>query len=107
MSKTEVYSWRLPTELKTELEAVARTEKTSLSALIAKVMRGWLDERRPSTDEEKAERARINRVLGEIVRDARARDAGGAPTPSATNENVRKAFARKLAKDRERRRDPG
>ncbi len=42
MSKTEVYSWRLSTELKTQLEAAARDEKTSVGAILERVVREWL-----------------------------------------------------------------
>ena len=40
--KSEVYSWRVSTELKTELEREARRRKTSLSALLDLAAKEWL-----------------------------------------------------------------
>ena len=57
MSKSEVYSWRLSTELKTKLEAAARDEKTSIGAVLERVVREWLDAR-ASGDQNDAEQQR-------------------------------------------------
>jgi hypothetical protein len=105
MSKTEVYSWRLTPDMKRTLEAAAREEGASIGAIIEKACRAWL-EHTPARTADAAEQQRLNLVLDAIIREARERDPGGPPTPSATNENVRKAIGRKLAKDRERRRAP-
>ena len=90
MSKTEVYSWRVDPELKSELEAVARTEKTSISTLVERAVREWLGQRKKLTAGEKAEQERINRELdkcmGSIVGDG----------VSATNEVVRRVISAKL-----------
>jgi hypothetical protein len=40
--KTEVYSWRVSTELKTDLEREARRRKTSLSAVLDLAAKEWL-----------------------------------------------------------------
>jgi hypothetical protein len=40
--KTEVYSWRLSGELKSELEREARLRKLSLSSLLELAAREWL-----------------------------------------------------------------
>jgi predicted transcriptional regulator len=56
MSKTEVYSWRLDPELKQRLDDAARAEKTSLGALLDRIARAWLADRRPDEDEETIER---------------------------------------------------
>lgn len=40
--KTEVYSWRVAEELKTELEREARRQKLSLSAVLDLAAREWL-----------------------------------------------------------------
>jgi hypothetical protein len=40
--KTEVYSWRVSTELKTGLEREARRRKTSLSAVLDLAAQEWL-----------------------------------------------------------------
>jgi hypothetical protein len=41
--KTEVYSWRVSTDLKTGLEREARRRKLSLSALLDLAARDWLN----------------------------------------------------------------
>ena len=38
----EVYSWRLSTKLKTELEAAARDEKASVDTILDRLVREWL-----------------------------------------------------------------
>ena len=90
MNKTEGYSWRLPAELKAELEQTARLEKSSVSSLIERVMRAWLVQQRTSNADERATQERINRELdkciGTIVGDG----------VSATNEVVRRVISAKL-----------
>ena len=39
---TEVYSWRVSSELKSDLEREARLRKTSLSAVLTMAVRDWL-----------------------------------------------------------------
>ncbi len=58
MSKSEVYSWRLTPELKMELEAAAREEKSPLSTLLERIAREWLNGRRSPDDEAEQERLR-------------------------------------------------
>jgi hypothetical protein len=41
--KTEVYSWRVSTDIKTELEREARSRKTSLSGILDLAAREWLN----------------------------------------------------------------
>lgn len=106
MSKTEVYSWRVDPALKRELEGIARAEKTSLSAVLDRACRSWLDQSGKVKAGE-SDTVRRRRVLQEIVSSARALDnTGGATTPSATNTNVRKAFEKKLKLDQKRRNRP-
>ncbi len=106
MAKTEVYSWRVDAALKRELEAAARAEKTSVSAVLDRACRSWLGRSDAKAISGETDQARRRRVLKEIVNSARALDPGGPPTPSATNANVRKAFAEKLVADRKRRGRP-
>ncbi len=105
MSKTEVYSWRVDPTLKRELEAAARAEKTSVSAVLDRACRSWLDQSGKARAGE-SQTARRRRVMQEIVSSARALDVDSAATPSATNANVRKAFDQKLKSDRKRRTRP-
>jgi hypothetical protein len=43
--KYEVYSWRLSTKLKSELEAAARDEKASIDTILDRLVREWLEGR--------------------------------------------------------------
>ncbi len=91
MSKSEVYSWRLTPELKAELEAAARAEKVSVADLLAQAVRAWLGKKTPiETDE--AKQARINAALDEVFRQVEQQRSDGPPSPSATNENIRKGY---------------
>jgi hypothetical protein len=42
VSKSEVYSWRVSSRLKAELEDAARAERTSVAALLDEIAREWL-----------------------------------------------------------------
>ena len=48
--KTEVYSWRVSTDLKTGLEREARRRKTSLSAVLDLAARDWLSKGDPKVE---------------------------------------------------------
>ena len=54
--KTEVYSWRVASELKSELEREARLRKTSLSALLTLAVRDWLKQSAVHVEEEEEQR---------------------------------------------------
>ena len=94
--KTEVYSWRLSAERKAELEAEARREGTSLSALLDQVTAEWLAERRNGHSNDDAEQAAIRKRAMSAIGSVR----GGDPTRSArTSELVREIIARKHEKE--------
>jgi hypothetical protein len=89
MSKSEVYSWRLSPALKTQLEAAAREEKTSVALLLERMARDWLDAHMPNDAEEQRRlHARARAAIGTV-------SIGGA---SATNANVRAAMGETLEK---------
>jgi hypothetical protein len=50
--KTEVYSWRVSTEVKTGLERAARSRKISLSKVLDMAAREWLTKTGSEGDEE-------------------------------------------------------
>jgi hypothetical protein len=69
--KTEVYSWRLSAERKADLEAEARRERTSVSALLDRVTAEWLAQRRNGHSngddaEQAALRKRVMKTVGTI-----------------------------------------
>ena len=99
MSKTEVYSWRVDPELKAELEAAARAEKTSVGAIIEKACRTLIEDARPE-DNGMKEQDRLRKSLMKVA------GSINGPGTSATNENVRQAFDSKRLEDELRRRAP-
>lgn len=103
MGKTEVYSWRVDPDLKRVLEAAARSEKRSVGDLLTSIARDWVAQHAGASTS--AEQTVKRRKLEAILAEAEARDPGGPPVPSATNEVVRQAFIEKLEKSL-RRRDP-
>jgi hypothetical protein len=42
LMKTEVYRWRLPSRLKSDLEEAARARQESLAELLEQITRAWL-----------------------------------------------------------------
>jgi hypothetical protein len=93
MTKNEVYSWRLSTDLKMRLEAAARDEKTSVSTILDRVVREWLAQRSQGEEDDAEQqrrlRERVMKVVGTI-----SVDLGG----SATNERVREVMGEQLMK---------
>ena len=107
MDKTEKFSWRVEPQLKSELEALAREESTTVTEVLRRASLEYLKKRRKTEPVVDAnEPARLKAVLDSIIDDARRRDPGGPPTPSATNENIRKAFAEKFDADAKKRNAP-
>jgi predicted transcriptional regulator len=88
--KTEVYSWRVSSELKSDLERVARGRKVSVSAVLDMVVRDWLKKSGvdTATDEEQRRlHAAAEGCLGVL--------AGRNPRRA---ETARKAIQAKLRK---------
>ena len=94
ITKSEVFNWRLSRRLKTELEAAARDEKTSVSAVLERIARDWLKGRKPRIDDEKQRRLRkqLFKAIGEIS----AAGISGPHIGSATNERVREVMGEQL-----------
>jgi hypothetical protein len=94
--KTEVYSWRLSTEKKAELESEARRDGRSLSALLDEITTGWLNERRNGNSDDEAQQAAIRKRALAAIGSVR----GGDPTRSArARELVREIIVQKHAKE--------
>lgn len=97
MAKTEVYSWRLTPELKTELEAAARRKKVGVATVLERAAQDWLRREKPKTldaEEQKRMRATLMAVCGSISGDG----------TSATNDVVRKVMGEALERKYGRRR---
>jgi hypothetical protein len=94
--KTEVYSWRVSAARKAELEAEARREGTSLSALLDRVTADWLAERRNGNSDDEAEQAAIRKRVMATVGTIRGND----PTRSErASELVREIIYKKHVKE--------
>jgi hypothetical protein len=94
--KTEVYSWRLSSERKAELEDEARREGTSVSALLDRVTADWLAQRRNGDSEGDAAQAVLRKRVMATVGTIRGDD----PTRSErTSDLVREIIHKKHIKE--------
>jgi hypothetical protein len=91
--KTEVYSWRVSTDLKTDLEHEAQRRKTSLSAVLDLAAREWL--KKVSAGSEGAQE---QRRLQRAAQNCFGAFASGAARRS---ENVRQNLRERLRQRRE------
>jgi hypothetical protein len=85
---TEVYSWRVSSELKSDLEREARLRKTSLSAVLTLAVRDWLKQSSASIDEDEEQRK-----LHEAASKCLGTFTGGKPRRA---ENARQAVRERL-----------
>jgi hypothetical protein len=89
--KSEVYSWRVSTDLKTGLEREARRRKTSLAALLDLAARDWLSKGAAKPDGD-AEQTRLRKAASKCFGTVAGGDA------------YRSENARHVLRDRLRRR---
>lgn len=89
MRRSEVYSWRVATEVKAALEEEARRDGEIVGTLLERIALEWLGARRRETDADDAQ-ARLHALAPETF----GTIAGGDPDRSAT---VRTAIRRRLA----------
>ena len=86
--KTEVYSWRVSTDLKTELEREARRRKISLSGFLDLAARDWLNKSGADIGGEEQQRQ---------LQKAAAKCFGSFASGDAhRSENARRAVRRRL-----------
>src|SRR5258708_33823694 len=94
--KTKVYSWRVSTARKADLESEARREGTSVAELLERITAEWLQERRSSRNGEEDEQAALRRrvmATGGTIR-------GGDPTRSQrASELERKIIPQNTARE--------
>ena len=94
--KTDVYSWRVSSQRKAELESEARREGTSLAGLLEQITEEWLQERRQSRNGDEAEQAAIRKRVMATLGSIR----GGDPTRSQrASELVREIILKKHLKE--------
>jgi hypothetical protein len=88
--KTEVYSWRVSSELKQHLEREARRRKASVASILDAAAREWLRKSRTSIaddEEQKRLHAAIEPLLGSI--------SGGDPHRSESVSEIVRAGLKK------------
>lgn len=86
--KTEVYSWRLSTDLKMGLEREARRRKTSLSSVLDQAARDWLSKGGAEVEAD-AEQLRLRKAASKCVGSISGEDPH-------RSENVRQAVRERL-----------
>ena len=94
--KTEVYSWRLSTDKKAELEGEARRQGTSVANLLENITDQWLEEQRNGHTDDEAEQAALREKVMATVGTIR----GGDPSRAErAGELVREIIVRKHEKE--------
>jgi uncharacterized membrane protein YccC len=88
--KTEVYSWRVSTEIKAGLQREARRRKMSLAAVLDLAAREWLKEN-SDRESDSQEQARLLKVAMKYVGTIQGNDPHRA-------ENARDEIRRRLRK---------
>jgi hypothetical protein len=91
--KTEVYSWRVSSELKQDLEREARKRKASVSSILDTAAREWLAKSRASIagdEEQKRLHAAVAPLLGSISRNI-------PYSPEILRETVRRRVKQRYA----------
>jgi hypothetical protein len=91
---TEVYSWRLSSELKSDLEREARLRKTSVSAVLNLAVRNWLKQS-ASLVEEDEEQRRIHEAASVCLGAIAGRNPRRAET---ARQSVRQRLSRRHAR---------
>lgn len=92
--KTEVYSWRVSTDIKTSLEREARLRKVSLAAVLDLAAKEWLQKSEPAEDDDE-EQHRLRQAALKCVGSL----AGGDPkraenAGTAVRQRLRRRYGR-------------
>ena len=96
MKATEVYSWRLEHHLKEALEMAAKSEKSSVAALLSRIVQDWL-RRGDAIDDEQAAQNRVRESAASYLGSVR----GGDPSRAAeASSRVRRVIRSKHASRR-------
>ena len=91
---TEVYSWRVSSDLKSDLEREARLRKTSVSQVLDLAVRNWLKQSAATVDED-AEQRRLHEAASRCLGTFAGRDPHRAETGrQAVRERLRRHHAR-------------
>ena len=97
LRKSEVYSWRLDPDLKSQLEQRAREEGIGLAALLERIARDWLRAKAAASSDDEREQARIKAAAMRAIGILRSGDPELA-------ERARERLQERLARARARQR---
>jgi hypothetical protein len=89
--RKEVYSWRVSTEIKSDLEREARIRRTSVSALLDMAVREWM-RGRPAARNDDQEQQRLHAALENCVGTVTGRNRRRSET---ARESIRKRLRRR------------
>jgi predicted DNA-binding ribbon-helix-helix protein len=90
----EVYSWRLSSDLKRDLEEAARRERVSVARFLERIAREWLKARAAAAADE-AEQARLRAIAMRYVGTLRS---GDPDLSEKVSERVRERLLRAHAR---------
>jgi hypothetical protein len=91
---TEVYSWRVSSELKSDLEREARLRKTSLSAVLNMAVRDWLKQSAVHIEGDEEQR-RLHEAASRCLGAFAGRNGHRAETGrQAIRDRLRRRYAR-------------
>jgi hypothetical protein len=93
--KTEVYSWRLSGELKSELEREARLRKASVSSVLELAIRDWLKKGAVHGKEDEEEQRRLHAAAANCLGTFTGRDSHRA---ESARKSVRQRLGRRYAR---------
>lgn len=93
--KSEVYSWRLAADLKSDLEREARRRKMPMSAALDLAARDWLSKAREQGQGDEEEQRRLHRTAASLL-------GAFAGTDPGRSEDVRSLVRRGLRHKNER-----
>jgi hypothetical protein len=93
--KSQVYSWRLAPDLKSQLEDRAREDGVTLAMLLERISREWLRTRAAASLDEEREQARIKAAAMRAIGSLRSGDPELA-------ERARERLQEHLARRRDR-----
>ena len=93
--KSEVYSWRLSRDLKSDLENAAHRERLSVAQLLERIAREWLQARASAVEDDEAEQERLRAIAMQFAGTLRS---GDPELSEKVSERVRERLLRAHAR---------
>jgi hypothetical protein len=93
--RTEVYSWRVSTEIKTDLEREARLRNTSVAAVLELAVREWLQKTATAGAEDEEQQRRLHEAADRCLGTIKGNDPGRSENVrQLVRERLRRKYAR-------------